>query len=676
MGWAVLKITDGTTTIDLLNTNGGILLDDWRPAIQVSKAGGVWNGSPVTDGRRLAMRHYENAIEILNLKISDVSQDKLIMSLQNLFRLLDKAVYYWTTSWQETPVWIEARATNETNSRYAVIHDYRIAGLNNPYSQPFFACPSAFDEIALTIERDYWQENIPGTVTPVSISAQQVYNGVTYGQEATTTEDQVFIANRHTRANITHVFYYDASGAAFSGNLIGAAKPTAFLPNPPQDGDILYFGCSTAVADSGPFPGIVMDISVGAGAVTSVEWEDYDGAWGSMPAEKTNLDTPTPFAAGLRYIAFDHTASFDWATVDVNGVTGYWVRAVFTIGGGAAVFQPFIQNRDIYAPIFPFVDISATQIPGDVPALSEIKVTNYCTDTASGNNDQESILYAAIRTLGRGADFTPYINLSDEQNPTGITLAAGSDVALDTSEKYYAVGSGYEWTPTDTADEVRLTISFTASAFANYRNGRYATFLRYYNPSFKYNYINLESSVLSTDGLGNTSKKTIWESQYVATPYETNANQRVMEFGIMQVPDISTSGFQIEISAYAAAAGGGNSIKFCDLILMPVDEWFAKYSATSYGRFSLGHLDYIIVDSASDLKDYHRAVVYTSADELKTEMSVNAAGPSILQANTAQRLWFFSSWNLTGTQLMIMHNDIFSVSLSRQARYMAMRGNR
>lgn len=158
----ILRISDGTTTVDLLNLHGW-LLQDWSPAVAEPKGGGVFRNSPLVNGRKLAYRKVDNITDTFNLVGSKGSQNSMIQSIQELQRLLEKATSYWTSDWQNQPVWIEARAASETEIRYSTIVDYRLTGFGGPFKQPFFGsdCNSATEAI-LVIEHFIWQETIPG----------------------------------------------------------------------------------------------------------------------------------------------------------------------------------------------------------------------------------------------------------------------------------------------------------------------------------------------------------------------------------------------------------------------------------------------------------------------------------------------------------------------------------
>ena len=76
---SVLIITDGTTSINLLNdTSMGFYLEDWTPSTAPAKDDGIWQNSPFVDGRRLAMKQYNNIIDTLTVGIEGRSPDDLI----------------------------------------------------------------------------------------------------------------------------------------------------------------------------------------------------------------------------------------------------------------------------------------------------------------------------------------------------------------------------------------------------------------------------------------------------------------------------------------------------------------------------------------------------------------------------------------------------------------------
>ena len=160
---AILEITDGTTTIDFLATDSGIFLENWIPAVAQLKGGGTYQDSDIAPESQLIHGVFENTTETFDFTISNRDQDALIRKLQTLLRLLQKARAYWTTEHQDTPVYIVAKSYCETNTRYAIIKNYKFSDINNPYAQPFFSASklATMASLSLSLERGHWLSNPP-----------------------------------------------------------------------------------------------------------------------------------------------------------------------------------------------------------------------------------------------------------------------------------------------------------------------------------------------------------------------------------------------------------------------------------------------------------------------------------------------------------------------------------
>lgn len=157
----ILRIFDSNDSINLLNIRGW-LLKEWKPSVPEPKGGGVFRSSPLVNGRALAYRKLDNITDTFNLVGSGGSQNDMIGSIRRLQSLLERATEYWTSSWNNEPVIIEARGSLESQSRYAVIVDYRLSDFGNPFSMPFFDCGNSATEAILVLEHGFWQETIPG----------------------------------------------------------------------------------------------------------------------------------------------------------------------------------------------------------------------------------------------------------------------------------------------------------------------------------------------------------------------------------------------------------------------------------------------------------------------------------------------------------------------------------
>jgi hypothetical protein len=176
---AKLEITDGTTTINLLtgSRQTGFNLRNWDPTVIQPKSGGVFQDSPIAPGRRLVFTIDATAIEDFTVDINDYDQDSLIAQAQDLMRLLLKARDFQTTEAQPYPVWIRARSNCETNDRYALIINWAIPQLSNPYAQPFVSATeiATMDEISVQLERGHWLANLPGTGISILASNSQTW---------------------------------------------------------------------------------------------------------------------------------------------------------------------------------------------------------------------------------------------------------------------------------------------------------------------------------------------------------------------------------------------------------------------------------------------------------------------------------------------------------------------
>jgi len=217
----ILHISDGTTTVNLLSRGGGLYLRSWTPNYPELKNNGVRASSPIAHGERITVHTYTDIIDTFELAIIGATQDNTIEDIQNLHRLLLKAQQYWTTDWQNDPVWIAARGPSETNTRYAIIKDYRWPNDNNPYAQPFFPQASrrpAMTEVRLILEHGIWQSEIPGDGLGVCIDGAQSDELYGEGSFVPTISADDGYANHNTTS-----FTHDAANLLF-GN----------------DGDVLY----------------------------------------------------------------------------------------------------------------------------------------------------------------------------------------------------------------------------------------------------------------------------------------------------------------------------------------------------------------------------------------------------------------------------------------------------
>ncbi len=167
---AILQLTDGTIIVNLISDTFGFHLQTWNRTIINYKGGGTFQDSSLADGRRLVDKKFTNGVETLVLKANDTDQDRLLQDEHDLLLLLEKASNFWTAEGQDEPVWIVAKASRESNTRYAIIQTYRIPELPGQFEASFLqpGCLAALDTFSLIIEREQWLSNPPGQSTQIT----------------------------------------------------------------------------------------------------------------------------------------------------------------------------------------------------------------------------------------------------------------------------------------------------------------------------------------------------------------------------------------------------------------------------------------------------------------------------------------------------------------------------
>ena len=682
---AILKITDGTTTVNLLDPDSGILLDSWIPALPGWKSGGIYTNNQLAEGRILQDAHRDNITESMTLNVRNTSMDAVIRDSQNLRRLLEKAVQYWTTNWQNDPVWIEAKGKEETNTRYAVIVNYATPSDVNPYAQPFAATqlsPYLMNGLALVLEHQPWTGNEPGTGTAVQLDT--IYSN--FGQEATT--DPVIIATKDVSTRITHIYTY--SKLTYT-NILGSALPYTLFDsvNFQNDGtDAVYFGKRTsAFLGYCPFDNLIFDLGTAQNNMTLV-WEYWDGAaWSTLLTIYTDL-TQIGFAGeslkntlGLGLFYFSPPT--DWTRVAVNGVTGWWIRCRCSATTGAVTY-PTQQNRDVYTSHKPFADIN-TSVTGDIPALLKFEVS---AETAT----QASFMLCA-RSVDRGDDFTPYINLNQYtyQNPDGITVTDSVNMAFTdviTSPSGQAVFFNPTAYPESATAIIDIDRSWTETISDQYP-GRYYMMIRgsLLTSTAALNLDEVSVDVLIENGAGNTLfSKSGFKFGFASDFGGGITDWDTIEVGNIEIPYTGAARSPITITVTV------NNLKtsapypdayFSDVILMPVDE-FAAYCTISDTPLQHVALDYIsaLVDSITTPKAVTENSTLKVNDELTTPARIyygvltNIPGSMAnLLPNKVQRLWIAQpnpGKNGTGEVILPM----WTLTCQVNPRYLSMRGDR
>jgi hypothetical protein len=168
MRFSVLNIAtverkvDGTQKIVRISLLGDkTALQEYKPAMPQYRSGGALVPLP-GGGSQPTENAWEDVQDRLTIDISARRPGTTIRTLRRIGALLVKAVQYWTTEYQNEPVWLEARATGDTAMRYALVKTWSLPQHNNPYTNPFVGWQeSALVDLDLTIVHVTWESASP-----------------------------------------------------------------------------------------------------------------------------------------------------------------------------------------------------------------------------------------------------------------------------------------------------------------------------------------------------------------------------------------------------------------------------------------------------------------------------------------------------------------------------------
>lgn len=335
MSSPVLRITDGTTSINLIESSNGFRLKEWIPQLPSIKNGGVRHDSPFTPGKRLVHAVFDNVVETFVLSLSRCNQDEIADKMRTLYQMLEKSRNYWLNAAQEEFVWLVVRGSQETNLRYALIYDYSIAQENNPFSQPLFSSNPVMDDINLVLERGHWSSLEPGQDECLLVFSKNTHQttGLNMGSFVDGTaasivcpdlatgdyEKDVYVTNHHIYNQISDVAYRNSVTTAWSLKFTNGTEtdplPYPLLPSIFAVNDACYFGAREART---PFTSLVFYLAFGVGTMT-VTWEYYNGSGWSTLDYRDNTEGMTE--TGQTSSIFWEMPT-NWARCNVSSVVG------------------------------------------------------------------------------------------------------------------------------------------------------------------------------------------------------------------------------------------------------------------------------------------------------------------------------------------------------------------
>jgi hypothetical protein len=336
-----------------------------------------------------------------------------------------------------------------------------------------------------------------------------------------------------------------------------------------------------------------------------------------------------------------------------------------------------------------------------------------------------------LRSIERGnidcADFTAYLNCSDEQNPVGVWCATGASTSF---QNYldHATGRVAYYYPLG-VQPMAMRVRFElAGELARQYYGSYRVFARVRMVNSVYGTINLRLYVSSPFGADE-----YWSS--IKTIPATETYNKLIDFGELTLPlarvlrpveypgpthlelhasceastatvvhslatwmssrilapydtAIETSVNPTNLSHWTSAQltydgltsfADSPALYFLDLILLPTDEWYGDFvDDTLSTSTALQQGYYFDLDSIQNPREKQRPLVMNAATgAVMTVYEPQSPGPALLNPQRQQRMWYlFDKSNATGTGDWDSSAHILvSARAERMARYLGMRGD-
>jgi len=152
---AVLKITNGTDSVDLLDTTA-LYIQNWAQAI----------------ARRLPSGDYADVVEIIKLAWMEEDDDTRDSTIQALMQLAGEAWDYTDRELLDQWVWLEARTHSETSSRYAILSEIWPDRLSSRHWGP----DGPVDLMPQITREGLWRYTAPNGTPTTAVAATTVYN--------------------------------------------------------------------------------------------------------------------------------------------------------------------------------------------------------------------------------------------------------------------------------------------------------------------------------------------------------------------------------------------------------------------------------------------------------------------------------------------------------------------
>lgn len=636
-------------------------ITNWEQNIIDEKGGGYFSGSSLSEGEEYIGGVWGIGEQVIDFNMLEgASQNALIADYRRAIYATQQARLYGSTNQQPDVVYIEAKAENETEYRYARIIKATLPSISDVYDIVF--AQTALTDLSMNIRHAHWQElplgvglNIPITIEPIDTS------GIDY---------EPVVGNAFRPLTITNIHITTAGG-----NLVGSGIPYNVIGATGET----YFGINTdGTMPAHPFNNIVFDLSTAAAGTYTLAYEYWNGsAWTALNNAAFEISSPADFKnAGRVVLSWEQPE--DWAENTPGGSlpTCFWMRV--RVASGSLSTQPVQQNNDPYSPTVPYVEIDYSDVGGDIAALAKIEAGVSYYD----RNMRDVLRMLIGLKSSKFSNYYPfYINLSEEHD-TGTSITY-PQVIVDgvhanfADESFSPVGRAVTYQPASSHSRTNIiacTITPASDLQASSFNGRYRAFarVRQETGTVGQHKFDLQVSFGNQTFISDTAVTKI-KNNSMAIAEVLDFGELIIGFEKIRFGESSDTLF-IGVYAEAEASLSSPGIWIYDIVLIPVDEWMADIAISFDGGGNMGLRSIITADSIDHPKYNHRAYAQ-QGNRLTHMLQMSANGPVIAQNNQTQRYWFFSmSWDSTNSAWVAMFEPCYHIRVKKVNRYLSLRG--
>ena len=663
-------LSDGTTTINLLDPDG----------FQATSLG----TKSMSADANVPAGHLRY-VETYNLIVYSSDHDDAASQLKSIFGLLRDAHLYQTTSWQNVPVYLTAQTSGETNARYAMVYGSPSIVTPDVFAIPF-ETSNMLEGFAITVIRGVWRSGIPGaTPTAATLTATSAPNDAAV----------MPVANFYDDVDLTSIFNSGPESTDFSTDMSGAQAVTLYGATYDSNWEVfagssdgpIHNLCMTLAQDREGGNELVLTYTTDAYAQQSTNT-------GFVPQSKSSdFLTTTDGLLGFRAVTLRHggDAAYTARTataVAVNGETGYWIQ--LQPDGTPDTDAPAITTTDgIYTQNKPYIEFDSDTLKGDIPPMVNLRLWNAGQHPANASSDARAwnVSKVIIGAKTAPGTFSSHLNCSGAGLPANWTVAYDTDTTgnAESSNADANTPGGFYAACTFAASTQKTRVQFIGDDLMDSYRGEYKAFLR-------------AEQVAGTDGDVSVALQIRMGSTDAGMPARLgelvdlsthDKGYEIVDLGKFSIPFLETADtdyddVDILFEVQAVQNTAGATIRFSDLILIPVDEWSIvlddPISDNNLGTSAMWGNQYLEYDSGvlgHKAGKYHLEA--GAATSFPAENWFYGGRPFSVEPGLATRVYFLMGhyhpdfgWGVE--PLMSDPSSLIAVELRSQALYLSLRG--